>query len=132
MSIHRLSHSSCSVFFGAAVFALGSSACDPTQTIGVTSTSDSGDGSLRAAIQRANGSNAAVTIQLAPGEYVLSSCGKDDNNTAGDLDVTASKPLVLTASGTGAVVIRQTCAGERVLDDHSGAALTLRGVTLSG
>ncbi|HEY6555692.1 MAG TPA: choice-of-anchor Q domain-containing protein [Polyangiaceae bacterium] len=112
--------------------ALAGGGCDPAQIIAVTTTADSGSGSLRAAVQQANASSSGVTIQLPPGEYTLTRCGADDSASAGDLDIDLTKPVTITATGTGTVTIRQTCAGERVIDARGGRLLTLRGVTVTG
>ncbi|HMJ13897.1 MAG TPA: hypothetical protein VK524_20910, partial [Polyangiaceae bacterium] len=112
-------------------FVVPNTACDPADTIKVSTTQDGGSGSLRAAITRANSSRSPVTIELAPGTYQLTRCGSDDRNARGDLDLTLSRALTLSATGNG-VTIRQTCPGERVLDGHGEALLTLKGITLTG
>ncbi|HEY6561945.1 MAG TPA: choice-of-anchor Q domain-containing protein, partial [Polyangiaceae bacterium] len=112
-------------------FILPNTACDPADTIKVSTTQDGSSGSLRAAITRANSSRSPVTIELAPGTYQLTRCGSEDRNARGDLDLTLSRALTLAATGNG-VTIRQTCAGERVLDGHGDALLTLKGITVTG
>ncbi|HEY6557569.1 MAG TPA: choice-of-anchor Q domain-containing protein [Polyangiaceae bacterium] len=122
--------------FGA-VFAsaVAVSSCHDRRVLKVTSTADSGPGSLRAAIDTANETSSdthqSVTIQLASGTYALTACAPDDSNVAGDLDINGLLPVTLVAAGSS-VVIRQTCPGERVIDDHSDSALSLIGVTLTG
>lgn len=119
-----------------ALSALGGIACGPGTTISVSTTDDDGaDGgvSLRSAIDRVNASASqqSHTIELPDGEYALTSCGADDSNDAGDLDIVANVPVTLLAKGPN-VVIRQTCPGERVLDVHGSGLLTLVGVTITG
>jgi len=102
--------------------------------IDVTRTADDHDpGSLRTAIDEANASGlAAVTIHVAAGTYDLGLCGAapDDTNAAGDLDSTGSAALTIIGPASGAT-IRQTCAGERVLD-HATGLLHLDHVTIAG
>ncbi|HMJ12930.1 MAG TPA: choice-of-anchor Q domain-containing protein [Polyangiaceae bacterium] len=111
------------------------SSCEPAANIAVTTPLDQGNGSLRAAITRANAldsrENTAIHIQLASGTYELTRCAADDSNAAGDLDLTTDVPVVLIGGGPG-VVIRQTCPGERVIDSLGDGSLTLRGVTVTG
>ncbi|HEY6559213.1 MAG TPA: choice-of-anchor Q domain-containing protein [Polyangiaceae bacterium] len=110
-------------------------ACKPDSTIAVTSFTDGAPGSLRAAVDAANRTPSddagSISIELPPGNYSLGVCSADDTNAGGDLDVLTNLPVQLVATGSG-VVIRQTCAGERVLDDHGSGRLTLQGVTLTG
>jgi hypothetical protein len=117
------------------VFVLGACAaqlaCQRNPTLRVEGTNDSGPSSLRAAIGQANSGRGAARIELAPGTYTLSACGSDDSNAAGDLDILTDAPITLAATGPG-VVVRQTCDGERVLDDHGRGALTLIGVVITG
>ncbi|HMJ16112.1 MAG TPA: hypothetical protein VK524_32075, partial [Polyangiaceae bacterium] len=115
--------------------ALAGSACDENYILRVSDSADSGHGSLRAAITAANAASSSdhrrITIELTAGTYELSSCGSDDANEAGDLDIVSALPVSLIAVG-GQATIRQTCAGERVLDARGGGALTLREITLTG
>lgn len=104
-------------------------ACNPV--IRVTSKEDGAAGSLRAAISEANRATSPVRIELPSGTYDLTLCGSDDDNANGDLDVTSSVALSIVATGPD-VTIRQTCAGERVLEGRSSELLTLTGVTLTG
>ena len=114
---------------------LALSACQQHARFVVTTTDDRSNHSLRAAIDWANGVDSrqsdGVVIELAPGEYRLSRCGTDDSNGAGDLDLTTDLPVVLRGAGPD-VVIRQTCAGERVLDTLGEGLVTLSGITVSG
>ncbi len=111
--------------------ALVASSCKST-VVTVTPTADGQAGSLRAAIASINADSTLTdaTIQLAPGTYELTVCGNDDNNAFGDLDVVSGAKVVLESSGSA--VIRQTCAGERVLDAHGTSLLTLRGISVVG
>jgi hypothetical protein len=95
----------------------------------VTTTADGGPGSLRAALAQASSStDSDVRIQLGAGPYVLTICGGDDGG--GDLDLAAGAGRTVTL--TGAAVIRQTCAGERVLEQSGEGHLVLSGVTVTG
>ncbi|HMJ10827.1 MAG TPA: choice-of-anchor Q domain-containing protein, partial [Polyangiaceae bacterium] len=69
--------------------------------------------------------------EIPTGTYELTACGADDRNAAGDLDLRVNRPVELVATGPD-VVIRQTCAGERVLEQHGRGLLTLTGVTITG
>jgi hypothetical protein len=98
----------------------------------VTTTADGGAGSLRAAVLAANASGAAETIDLPPGTYALTRCGADDTGANGDLDLTTAAAVTLRAP-SGGVTIRQTCAGERVLQSHAaGGRTVLQRVTVTG
>ncbi len=105
--------------------------CEPT-SIRVTTTSDGGAGSLRAAIDAANRSAGAVQIQLPPGTYELTRCGADDTNLYGDLDITTHASVTIAGASDGPVIIRQTCSDERVLQNNGNGLLTLSGVTVTG
>ncbi|HMJ14292.1 MAG TPA: choice-of-anchor Q domain-containing protein [Polyangiaceae bacterium] len=106
--------------------------CEPT-TLSVTTTRDGGEGSLRAAIARANSLDGdLVRIELSPGVYELTRCGGDDDtNAEGDLDIINDNYVVIQGTGPG-VVIRQTCAGERVLDARAIGRVTFTNLTLTG
>ncbi|HMJ14249.1 MAG TPA: hypothetical protein VK524_22695 [Polyangiaceae bacterium] len=101
----------------------------------MSSFSDGARGSLRSVLELANsnaaGLHRAITIEVPAGGYELVRCGADDVNTGGDLDALTDVPLTLSARG-GEVVVRQACAGERVIDSHGEGLLTLRGLTLRG
>jgi hypothetical protein len=93
---------------------------------------DHAAGSLRAAVDRfdAGGTRAGVIV-LVPGVYALTLCGPtDETNQSGDLDVSGSGSL--TVIGLGDVTIKQTCAGERVIDDHGVGRLVLVHVAVTG
>ena len=114
------------------LFAVAAYSCTPSRTIDVTTTSDGGNGSLRAAIDAANREHRRdVVIKLPSGTYSLTRCGADDSNRAGDLDITRERAIAIEAVGQN-VVIRQTCPAERVIDDLGQGALTLTGVTVTG
>jgi hypothetical protein len=83
----------------------------------VTSTTDGGPGSLRAAFDTANTDGDDTEIVLQSGaSYDLTRCGPDDDaNAVGDLDHTEfGKALTITGNRA---VIRQTCPGQRVIHE---------------
>lgn len=93
-----------------------------------------GELSLREAFDIANTDGEDSVIHLQPGAlYLLTRCHPgmlDDDNVFGDLDHTA--PDALDILGVGAR-IHNTCAGERVLENHQqDATLLLWALTLSG
>lgn len=107
-------------------------ACEPEPLLKVTSTTDGASGSLRDVITRANNNGApSQRIEVPPGTYELSLCSADDANAGGDLDITAAGAILLAGTGPD-VIIKQTCAGERVLDRHGAGVLTVTGITLTG
>ena len=78
---------------------------------------------LRAAIQEANTSTTADTIDVAPGIYTLSLRGvREDLAATGDLDVTA--PVTINGSASGATIIDGNHA-DRIFDVQPGAAVTI-------
>ncbi len=100
--------------------------------ITVTTTSDGGAGSLRAAVDTANAAATPTTIVLAAGAtYDLTLCGAtEDANTSGDLDLTGAHLVTIDADGA---VINQTCSGERVLHSLTGTGgLTIIAATITG
>lgn len=116
----------------ALALALTPASCGTPQLFTVSITEDGGKGSLRDAIALANASDArTVTIEVPTGTYPLTRCGRDDANEHGDLDLTTNAAVIVTAKGPN-VVIRQTCATERVLDAHGTGLLSLRGLTITG
>lgn len=127
-----LEHVSRSRWFTALGLGLTVISCGPEQTVRVTATADGQNGSLRSAIGTANARKQAdFRIEIPTGTYELNLCGADDTNDAGDLDITTLANVTIIATGPD-VVIRQTCAGERVLDDHGTGLLRLIGVTITG
>ncbi|HMJ13001.1 MAG TPA: hypothetical protein VK524_16380, partial [Polyangiaceae bacterium] len=106
--------------------------CDKPR-LQVSTTEDGVRGSLRAAVDAANRTRRpakdVIVIELPAGEYVLDVCGKDDDNEAGDLDVTVGQPVRIVGSEPY-TLIRQACAGERVIDRYGPQDLELVNVTL--
>jgi 6-phosphogluconolactonase (cycloisomerase 2 family) len=97
----------------------------------VTSALDDGsEGTLRAAIQAANGGTGHNTILLKGDTYTLTIPGADEDSAAtGDLDITRSVTII----GAGADKTVIDAAGlDRVLDIHPGVNVTIQGVTLTG
>lgn len=108
--------------------------CEPDRTIRVTTLTDGGEGSLRAAIDRINAepsASGATVIELGAGTYELTRCGNDEMNASGDLDLRSDLPVSLVAKADN-VVIRQKCDQERVLDKYGSGPLALIGVTITG
>jgi hypothetical protein len=98
----------------------------------VTTTADGGPGSLRAAVVAASASATAVVVDVPAGTYELTRCGADDTGDSGDLDLRTAAPVTLRAP-SGGVTVRQTCAGERVLESHAAEGrLTLDRLTVTG
>lgn len=96
----------------------------------VTTTTDGGPGSLRAAFDTANTDGDDTEIVLAAGEtYVLDICADDDTNVGGDLDHTSTDALTITGNGA---TIEQTCTGRRVIDNDASGAISLSDVTITG
>ncbi len=102
-------------------------------TFTVTKTDDTNDGacngdcSLREAISAANAAPGANTIVLPAGTYRLTLTGTDDNNAAGDLDITGA--LTLTGAGAGVTFIDGN-AQQRVFHVVNAVAVSLSGVTI--
>lgn len=118
------------VLASSASLLLGS--CGPDETLTVRTTRDGAGMSLRAAVEKANALRAeSVTIELPAGTYPLTLCGADDDNVSGDLDLLLNVPITIIAPA-GNAVIQQTCAGDRVLEQHGFGLLTLSGVTITG
>ena len=69
---------------------------------------------LRAAIQQANASGGATTINLPSGTYILSLAGTDDTAQAGDLDITSNITIIGTSAT--AVTIIDGNSIDRVFD----------------
>lgn len=121
-------------------------------TFTVTSTSDSvdantadgtcadsgGNCTLRAAVQQANASAGADTIQVPAGTYTLSIAGADDNAAAGDLDVTDALTITGTAGNPSGTIIQagtNTANGiDRIFSFNPsggpGFAVSISGLTL--
>lgn len=90
--------------------------------VAVTTTVDGGAGSLRDAFAQASVAGEPTEIVLQAGAtYVLDDCAE------GDLDHTGAHPLTITGNGA---TIRQTCAGERVIE--SDRDLTVVAATVTG
>ncbi|MCU1399341.1 MAG: hypothetical protein JWN62_2450 [Acidimicrobiales bacterium] len=95
----------------------------------VTVHTDGGAGSLRAAVNVANSSGGAHTIQLGAGKYSLTLTGaQEDGNVSGDLDVL--QPLTITGLGSGQTFIDAKNITDRVLHVLGNGQLTLVGVTV--
>jgi hypothetical protein len=114
---------------------LAVSGCEPeVLTLTVTNPTDGAPGSLRDAVNRANavtvGSHESILIQLdVPARLNLCGTGTDDQNASGDIDLRIALPVELR--GKDGTEISQICGGERVLQQHSSARLTLTDVTVA-
>ena len=122
--------------FGAGMFVLATavpvtlaltiSSASALTTIAVTTMTDGGTGSLRAAFAAANAADPdSVVIELQTGaSYVLDDC------KAGALDHDAGNPLTITGNGSK---ITQTCTGKRVITNVGSAGhLTVDHVWITG
>lgn len=122
---------------GALLVGAGASlaSCDAATVFTVNSTSDEGEDSLRAAVTRANQISASgvsgIVIEVQAGTYELTRCAADDDNASGDLDLTTNIPVLLIGKAPN-VVIKQSCAGERVLDARGGGLVSLSNLTITG
>jgi CSLREA domain-containing protein len=77
---------------------------DATSADGICQTTTVGECTLRAAIQQANATSGADTIQLAPGVYTLSLVGaNEDFAVTGDLDIRDS--LAIVGPGAASTII---------------------------
>jgi hypothetical protein len=109
------------LLFGAATVVVGAGPASGADFT-VTTTDDGGPGSLRGAIALASASGEPNVITLQDGAtYVLDDCA------AGALHHTGSQPLTIEGKGS---TIRQTCAGNRVLETDSD--LTVNDLTVTG
>jgi len=89
----------------------------------------SGVCTLRAAIQEANASGGGITIELAPGAYVLTlRGGGEDAGATGDLDITAD--LTLTGSA-GLQTVIDAAGLDRAFDLHR-ATVTIANLAIRG
>lgn len=83
---------------------------------------------VRAALQEADATPGPDEVVLPAGTYPLSVGGPlEDAGATGDLDLSSEVAL----SGAGAVIVADG-SGDRVLDVHAGAVVTLVGVTVAG
>ena len=97
-----------------------------------------GDCSLREAVQAANigdrvdtclAGSGGNTIKLPHGVYTLTLAGGDeDNNATGDLDI---KSTVAISAATGAQPVIDGNQLDRVLHVHTGAVVSIEGITIS-
>jgi len=90
--------------------------------------------SLREAVTQANADGQPTRVSFGVvGTFVLTRCGgagQEDANADGDLDHTASQPLIIDAPDW--VTIEQDCADERVLDGVGVGELEVGMVTVTG
>jgi hypothetical protein len=104
-------------------------AADPSSLV-VTKQTDSGPGSLRAAIDAANADPTADEIVLGAGTYLLHQQGSGENdNASGDLDVLQA--LTIRGAGATETVIDASALGDRALHVIGEGRLTLIGVTIA-
>jgi hypothetical protein len=89
-------------------------------------------GSLRPVI-RDLAPDTPINVILPPGEHLLTRCGPpDDSGLTGDLDLRMNAQVTLYGEGARPVVIRQTCEGERVVDQLGTGRLRLFNVVITG
>ena len=81
------------------ILVLGFWTAVPAATIHVTTTSDYGSGSLRAAITTANTNDEKDTIYLPAGTYFLYGNPGDDENLTGDLDIDSPNKIKIIGNG---------------------------------
>jgi len=108
----------------------------------VDSTSDSASGScgpnpingtctLRAALTQANVSTGVQTIIVPVGTFRLTVTGSDDTGATGDLDILASRTVVIKGQGPANTIIDANGI-DRVFDVQPGAAFILTDVKITG
>ncbi|CAN5409820.1 hypothetical protein BH23VER1_BH23VER1_02010 [soil metagenome] len=103
----------------------------PAAVFNVSTTTDGGPGSLRAAISAANVNEEADEILVPAGTYTLTIPGRsEDRNTSGDLDITSGS---VTIRGAGAAQTIIDGGGlDRVFHVGGQGQLILEGVTVTG
>jgi CSLREA domain-containing protein len=91
---------------------------------------DTGGGTctLRAAVQEANALGGSHQIVLPAGPYRLTLPGRDDDASAGDLDVLGT--LQITGAGAGATSIDAGKINDRAFDVQPGGVLDIGDVTI--
>jgi hypothetical protein len=97
-------------------------------TITVTETADNAEGSLRAAIDKANNNGEENVIYLAAGTYTLSGNPDEDGNQSGDLDIFPTGKLTIIGVDTSSTFIDGNQV-DRVLHIISGA-VSISNVTI--
>ncbi len=108
---------------------------DSETTITVTTTADTindADGltSLREAIIQANSTSGDVTIVLGSETYELSLTGASEDSCAtGDLDISGN--ITIQGDGSGSTIINGSSLSDRAFHIQSGAALTLKKLTVN-
>lgn len=115
---------------------LAAPAASQAATFTVTKTDDTADGtcdsdcSLREAIDEANNSGEADTINVPAGTYVLDEAGTgEDANDTGDLDVLDDGVLTVNGAGRSDTIVDAESI-DRVLHLLDGATLSASGITL--
>ena len=110
-----------------------SSAGAPCPGWAVTTSADSGVGSLRECIKEANGVPGAQTITVPAGTYTLTIAGTGENAAAtGDLDITSTVTIAGVGSASTVIQAGTTSANgiDRVFEVFSGVTATISGVTI--
>ncbi|MCP4155319.1 MAG: hypothetical protein GY757_46765 [bacterium] len=87
------------------LFLLGFSGQVFGETFEVTTTVDGVEGSLRAAIDSANGNEESDTINVPAGIYYLTGTAGEDANAGGDLDISGEYGLTITGAGASTTII---------------------------
>ena len=94
---------------------------------------DGAEGSLRHAVDLAKQNSESDTIELTAGTHQLTLLGfGEDENSTGDLDLRDSHALTLQGRGDGETIIDASDLGDRAIEVHSGANLTIDGITIQG
>lgn len=135
LRINRLTRAGAVLFASAGVlFATAGTASADTYT--VTTTSDGGTGSLRAAIVAADQAGGSSTINVPAGTYSLTipstaSTATDfsDDPLTGDLDIDNNASITIAGAGAGQTII-DPARNDRAFAIHQGASLSISGVTI--
>ncbi len=105
-------------------------------TYTVSTTTDGGAGSLRAAIVAADAAGGSSTINVPAGTYTLtipstaSTAGDvSDDPSTGDLDIDNSASITLAGAGAGQTII-DAGRQDRAFAVHQGASLSISNVTI--
>jgi len=100
---------------------------------GFVDTGTPGEVTLRAAVMEANTLAGRGTIILPTGNYLLTIGGaNEDQGLTGDMDILAGASVTIIGAGPVLTTIDAAGLGDRVLQVHAGALVTLDGMTITG